>query len=289
MSGIDHLVICVEDLDAARALYQAAGFTMAPKAQHPFGTGNSNIQLQGSFLEVLTVMEPADIVPATSGHFSFSAFNRDFLARRQGASMLVLESADTGADLARYRAHNLQTFAPFEFSRQAGLPDGSAVTVGFSLAFAVDPGMPDAAFFTCRQHAPEHFWKTEYQRHANTARSLAEVAIVSDHPASHRAFLAGFTGIRHADETAGRLTVSTPRGDVSVMTPALFEDRYRSISPDLGNGARLAGFTVNVDELGAVAKCLDRAGPRYNDAGDRITVCASELMGVAAAFTHKAH
>lgn len=284
MSGIDHLVVCVRDLDAARDLYQALGFTMAPKAQHPFGTGNSNIQLQGSFLEILTVMEPGDIVPSRPGHFSFSEFNRDFLARGEGASMLVLESQDTEADLSRFNAHNLATFAPFDFQRQAGLPDGTSVTVGFSLAFAVDPGMPDAAFFTCRQHAPEHFWKAEYQKHQNTAQSLREVAIVSDHPASHQAFLAGFTGVRETVSKGAQLTIRTERGDVSVYTPAAFEDRYRSPAPDLSNGARLAGFTIGVEQLESVADCVSRAGLACDSTGDRITVSSDDLMGVAAAF-----
>ena len=79
MSGLDHLVLAVADLDQARARYQAMGFTMTPKAQHPFGTGNSNIQLQGCFLEVLTVMAPEDIPAHGMTSFSFAAHNRDFL------------------------------------------------------------------------------------------------------------------------------------------------------------------------------------------------------------------
>ena len=35
--GIDHLVIAVRDLDAARATYQRLGFTLTPEARHPFG------------------------------------------------------------------------------------------------------------------------------------------------------------------------------------------------------------------------------------------------------------
>lgn len=277
-------MICVEDLDAARALYQGMGFTMTPKAQHPFGTGNSNIQLQGSFLEVLTVMQPADIVAAAPGHFSFSEFNQSFLERMQGASMLVLESDDTAADIARFEANNLKTFEPFEFSRQAKLPDGASVTVGFSLAFTVDQGMPDAAFFTCHQHAPQHFWKPEYQRHVNTAHSLAEVAIVSDHPLSHRAFLGGFAGSQDAIAEDGRLTVETGRGSITVLRPALFEDRYHSPAPDLSNGARLAGFSVSVARLDAAADCLTKSEMPCTHHDDALCVSALDLNGVAARF-----
>ncbi|MGI9463294.1 MAG: VOC family protein, partial [Aestuariivirgaceae bacterium] len=179
MSGIDHLVLCARDLDAARARYQAMGFTLAPKAQHPFGTGNSNIQLQGCFLELLTVMAPEDIPEHGKDSFSFAAHNRDFLERGEGFSMLVMESGDARADQQRFVAAGLKTYQPFDFSRTARLPGGEDVTVGFSLAFATDPLVPHNAFFTCRQHAPEHFWKPEYQQHANGAHTITEVCLVS--------------------------------------------------------------------------------------------------------------
>ena len=48
--AIDHLVLCVRDLEAARAIYRRLGFTLTPPARHPWGTGNSLVQLQGNFL-----------------------------------------------------------------------------------------------------------------------------------------------------------------------------------------------------------------------------------------------
>ena len=54
--GIDHVVLCVRDLEAARAAFQHLGFTLTPHAVHPFGTGNSLVQLQGCFIELLTVV-----------------------------------------------------------------------------------------------------------------------------------------------------------------------------------------------------------------------------------------
>ncbi|MBO6820247.1 VOC family protein, partial [Thalassospira sp.] len=45
--AIDHIVLCVNDLDAAIAVYTQLGFTVTPRAVHPFGTGNALIQLDG--------------------------------------------------------------------------------------------------------------------------------------------------------------------------------------------------------------------------------------------------
>ncbi|MFW6077427.1 MAG: VOC family protein, partial [Hyphomicrobiales bacterium] len=72
MRGIDHLVLAVADLEAARRRYGELGFTLAPPGRHPFGTANSVIQLDGVFLELLSVAEPAEIPPHEDGRFSFA-------------------------------------------------------------------------------------------------------------------------------------------------------------------------------------------------------------------------
>ena len=41
MRGLDHLVLTVRDLDAAEARFRALGFTLTPRAHHPFGTSNN--------------------------------------------------------------------------------------------------------------------------------------------------------------------------------------------------------------------------------------------------------
>ncbi len=142
MKAINHLVLAGRDLEAMRAHYGRLGFTVTPRGQHPFGTGNALIQLHGSYLELLAVTAPHDVPAHDARHFSFAAFNRDYLARHQGFSMLVLDTADARADIAAWRAAGLHTYEPFEFSRTAKLPDGQEITVGFSLAFVSHPAAP---------------------------------------------------------------------------------------------------------------------------------------------------
>ena len=92
--------------------------------------------------------------------FSFAAHNQDFLASAEGMSMLAMRSTDAHADAARFKAHHIGAYAPFDFGRDAVLPGGGTARVQFSLAFATDPAMPGIAFFTCQQrHPPELFWK----------------------------------------------------------------------------------------------------------------------------------
>ena len=92
MKGINHLVLAGHDLEAMRAHYRSLGFTVTPRAQLPFGTGNSLIQLHGTYLEPLAITAPQDVSEHRPGHFSFGAFNRDYLARHEGFSMLVFDT-----------------------------------------------------------------------------------------------------------------------------------------------------------------------------------------------------
>src|SRR5260370_22869197 len=139
---LDHLVLCVRDLAAARAWYARLGFTLTPRALHPFGTANSLVQLQGNFLELLAVANRARIPSAEPGSFGFAGFNDAFLAAREGMSMLVFGSDDARRDQVEFAASGLDTYAPFDFSRRASLPDGGQVTCGFSLPFVTDRRHP---------------------------------------------------------------------------------------------------------------------------------------------------
>ena len=279
MKGIDHLVLAGHDLAAMRQLYAALGFTLTPPALHPFGTANSLVQLDGCFLELLTVADPAAIPEATPERFSFAAFNRDFLGREEGFSMLVLDSADARADVAAYRAAGLRTWEPFDFSRQAKLPDGLEVTVGFSLAFAGAPDAPRAGFFSCQQHAPQHFWKPEYQRHANTARTITEVVLVAQAPEKLEGFIAGFSGV-----PAEQGRCATARGAIRLLTPAAWFAAFRQSPPSLAQGPRLAGCTIAVEDLDAVTSRAAAAGLPLTGSRGRYTLAAEHAFGVAVSF-----
>jgi hypothetical protein len=283
MKGLDHLVLCGRDLDAMRTFYASLGFTLTPPARHPFGTGNSLVQLDGVFLELLTVVAPDDIPPHRSDHFSFAAFNRDYLAKRQGFSMLVLDSGDARADVARYRREGVTAYEPFDFSRQAKLPDGEVVTVGFSVAFASMKEAPRAGFFSCQQHAPQHFWKPDYQRHANTAHTVSEVWLVADEPQACAAFLHGWSGIAPVVDHQA-VVLQTARGKVMVETPVDFQMRTGLPAPDLDEGPLFAGFCLGVADLARASDHFVRASLPLVERQNRLTIAPEDAFGTAIAF-----
>lgn len=283
--GIDHLVLCAHDLDHARAIYDRMGFTLTPRALHPFGTANSLVQLDRCFLELLAIAEPDRIADPAPGAFGFAAFNRDFLERGEGFSMLVFESADAAQDRREFSDKGLSRLAPFDFERTARLPDGTEVTVGFSLTFVTHPDMPRVAFFTCQQHAPQHFWRPQYQSHANTALTVQDVVMVAAEPGRYRAFFSDLHGTGVVTTDGEGVTVATGRGTISVLTPHGWAQRYGMIPhPSLGEGPRLAGYRIGVSDLAACAACLDNGGFAPVVHGDGLVIPPDQALGVVVEF-----
>lgn len=250
---IDHVVIAVNDLVQAAKRYRGLGFTLTPRAQHPWGTANQLVQLkQRSFIELLEVDRPAlipdhnpDTIPP---RFSFGAFNREFLASHEGISMLVLDGHDSHADVARFEQAGLQTYAPFDFERDATLPDGSKAKVAFSLAFATHPHAPAAGFFTCHNRFPDTFWRSQYQSHANGALGISEVVMVSERPEHYADFVGAFAGATPTPSREGFSVACGPQR-LCVITPDGLLERFPSESRRAASGLRFAALVISGDSV----------------------------------------
>jgi catechol 2,3-dioxygenase-like lactoylglutathione lyase family enzyme len=282
--GLDHLVHVVRDLDAAGALYQRLGFTVGAHNRHPWGTYNRIVQLPGFFIELLTVGEGERILPPAPETISFGAFTRDFLARGEGLAMLVLEGKNAEADIDAFRRAGIGDSAPFRFEREGRTPDGRAVKLGFSLAFARDPLAPDTCFFTCQQHYPENFWNPAFQAHANGANAIGAIVLVAENPSDHHIFLSAFSGVRDLHSTSAGVTVETPRGAIQAMDPAAFRLHFGVAPPDVSAGARLAAATFIVRDVAALRALLGKAGIAAREHMGRIVVGPEAALGATLAF-----
>jgi catechol 2,3-dioxygenase-like lactoylglutathione lyase family enzyme len=282
--GIDHLVLCVRDLEAARAAYARLGFTLTPPALHPWGTANRLVQLQGNFIELLTVADPAKMAPPKQGEFAFGPFNKAFLEKREGFSMLVFASEDGRRDQAEFAASGLQTYAPFDFSRKAKLPDGQEVTVGFTLAFVTDPRMPEAAFFVCQQTAPQHFWKPDYQRHANGARVISEAVMVADEPASLVELFGKLQGKDAVTAKDGQLIANTARGRVIVLDRKRAVDRFGDALPQGPRSPHFIAYRIAVSDAAKAKAVLDKSGVAHRTRDGALQIAAKDAFGTVIEF-----
>lgn len=253
--GLDHIVHGVRDLEAAADFYRRLGFTVGARNKHPWGTHNHLIQLPGFFIEIVTVAEP-DLLDRDIAHRElarlFGAFNRDAIARGEGFSTLALESKAIAADVSALASAGIGRSGELRFSRKGTQADGSKVTVGFSLGFARDETSPRTAFAVAQQHNPQAFWDARFQSHANMAATVLGAILVADNPTDHHIFLSAFTGERELRSTSSGLVARTPRGDVEIIEPVAFRDRFGVSVAAENDGMKIAGLRIGVKRLDAV-------------------------------------
>lgn len=252
----------VADLDGAASAYRQLGFQVGARNRHPWGTHNHIVQLPGFFIELLTLAEPDKM---TGDVFSekFAAYNRDFVDRGDGLSMLVLESINAKDDEAAFRSAGIAASVATRFDREGKKPDGTPVKVAFTLAFTADKQAPDASFFACQHHFPENFWNPAFQSHDNGVTGIVGVVLVADEPVRHREFLLAFTGAANARDERDGFGIDLPRGAISVVTPSAFRERFGQHPPVTERGARLAALRFKAADPQAVGGRLEQGGIFY--------------------------
>jgi catechol 2,3-dioxygenase-like lactoylglutathione lyase family enzyme len=280
--GLDHIAHAVRDLDAAGDLYRRLGFIVGARNRHPWGTHNRIVQLPGFFIEPLTVAEP-DKLGADGFSVLFAGFTQDVLKRHEGLHLLLLESADAASDARTFQDAGIAASGAMPFEREGKRPDGTAVKVGFSVAFARADGASEAGFAVCQQHFPENFWNPAFQNHDNTAATIAGVVLVASEPARRAAFLSAYVG-QGAVATSDSLTVTTPRGMIEVVTPAVFRNRFGVEPPDAVRGARLAAMRFAVRDIRAATSVLTASEIPFVRISNSIVVGPQDALGATVAF-----
>ena len=277
MRHIDHVVVAVRVLDQAADFYRRLGFQVGPRNVHPWGTENRLIQFGSSFIELIANGSSAHLIPPHQPRrFSFGAFVRDYLRQREGIAMLVLNSADAESDAARFTEQGIGDFEPFCFSRKARRADGAETQVAFTLAFANDPGAPDAGFFVCQQHFPENFWNRSLQKHANLATNISAVTLSTFNPKQHADFLERFTGADRQSMNSG-LRFVLDGGRIELVSAA--EARKQSLRTPL-----LTSFSVRVGEIDTLNRLLTIERIPFTASGEGITLAPTSLHGVELRF-----
>lgn len=274
MRRIDHIVVAVHNLDGAGKFYHRLGFQVGTRNQHPWGTENRLIQFGSSFIELITIGSHANPIPShDTRHFSFGAFIKDYLDKREGLAMLVLSSQDAPRDAATFARSGIGDFETFSFERNGVRSDGAKVRVAFSLAFARDRDASDTGFFVCQQHLPENFWDSRYQQHANGARAITAVAFSTSTPEQHVAFFTAFTGGEKQYYPSGKYTFVLNGGgkielrhDVQTRQPSL------------------TSFTVQVKDLGAMAKLLTEGRIPFAGSEDTLLIPSTSAFGTEIRF-----
>lgn len=272
LPGIDHPLILVRDIEAARGFYTRLGFTVTPVGRHPWGTSTSLAVLERSALELMGIYDDTVIDALSAGSFRFGRHMRDALAEREGLSLVALHSRDTPGDAKAMVARGIETQGHIDFRRRVRPPGRDWDEAVVSLDILLDPALPRVSHFLARQHKPELLWVPEWMRHANGARFVAAVTYLADDPAPLvRRLDAMFGGAREGESG---WEIATGQGSFRVIRP----DQWRTVFADTPCPAitpcEPAGVAIDVavSALSAVRRLLGEAGLATCETPDGPTV-----------------
>ena len=104
LTRIDHVMICVPDLERGIDVYTRLGFNVHPGGVHPGrGTHNAVAFHEHDYLELLGMRDRAEYLAASGGPEGSGGGLVEFLAQGGGLRYIALQSDDLAADVAAMR------------------------------------------------------------------------------------------------------------------------------------------------------------------------------------------
>jgi hypothetical protein len=248
VTGLDHIIILVNDLEAAASRYRAMGFALKPGRPHDNGIRNQHVKFEdGTELELLTAPEEKD---------ALTAQYRRYLAQGDGPAHLVLYAPDADALANR--------IVGGEFgARRDGL-------ITFPIGHRLRP-----IFFGGRNQSPTD--RPEHFAHANSAYSLTRAWLAVDDPALEMKLFSAVGG------TVSEETVQVPE-PVRTRTVAFGGDRILLFpgSRQRLPGRPVIGASVVVKSVSEVRRNLQESGlkPVHGPKGGTILLAPELTHGI---------
>ena len=272
--GIDHAIIGVRDLDAARAQYERLGFTAAPLGDHVGkATANHCIMFADSYLELLGINEPDKL--DTLGLDAFLA------ARGEGLVKIALGTPDADAARADIEAQGFSPTGPDDLARP--LTDRPDAIVRFRNLQIPEAETGNLGTFLCGHKTPELMRPPGSMDHGNGARNLVAAAAVVDDVDAVAGPWARLLG-RPAE--GGALDIG--RGHVYLATPAGAAESagpYGPLPDPLPARPFYLGLRVEVASLAAAKEALRRGGVApASEAPGCIRIAPEDACGIRLEF-----
>jgi catechol 2,3-dioxygenase-like lactoylglutathione lyase family enzyme len=248
VTGIDHFVIRVADLDAGQRLFAKLGFTLTPRGFHVGGgSANHTAPLSGGNYFELIHLTPG----AEAAHF----FNLP-----AGPVALAVAPRDSQTIYAEFKALGYEVEPPRDLSRPVHLPGGTRDARFLNMSFPPIPPQ-SVRFFACQHLTRDLVWRPEWEAHANGAERVGEIIIVHSSPADLAATYVKLYGEAATRVDGDGLAVALGEDRICFATPQAFKARFPAvpIPSDLSKGW-FAGATLRVRSLDQVASILSKAG-----------------------------
>ena len=220
ITGIDHVIVGVRDLERARTFWTRLGFTLSPRGRHiGQGTANYCIMFASDYIELLGIVDPHDFVQRLDG----------FLARREGLMAAAFAPAGLAEDVrSALLGLQLHPSKPRALGRQLELPEGTVVP-RFTLLSLPPDETPGLDSFICAHLTPELMRRPEWLDHPNGARGLQGIHVLVENTGALLEPYDRLFGIPQVTTTDAVVSVHVGKHRILFSTP----DDFSTMHPTL--------------------------------------------------------
>lgn len=275
ITGIDHTLVGVRDLEAARVLWQRLGFTVTPRGRHiGWGTGNYCIMLGRGYIELLGIVDASQF----TNNLDF------FLKTREGLMGLAFATDDAVACAAALRERGIEAEGPKQLKRLLELPEGTVVPE-FALVHPAPSVLPGIRAFVCQHLTPALVRRPDWLVHPNGAASLLGMTIAVDQPRSLVPAWRKLLGDRAIRADGAAMLVETGMGRLLFATQGTLAARYSDVAP-LPDYARpwAVAMSLGVADLDRCERTLIGNGFAPVRLGDGIALGPDQAGGMFLEF-----
>ncbi len=274
ITGIDHTLVGVRDLEAARTAWQNLGFTITPRGRHiGWGTGNYCIMLEQGYIELLGILDPTQ----------FTNNLDKFLAEREGLLGLAFRSRDNDATARWLAAGGFRPDGPKDLKRALELAEGEALPA-FKLVFLPQDETPGLRAFFCQHLTPEIVRRAGWLVHAIRAVSLKAVITVVEQPTGLAPAYARLFGADAVSADGESLRVDCGEGELLFVTHDGLQRLYPGIDLPRRAGAWTAAMQIGVLILADAADYLDYKGVKFTATRRGMAVLPDQTTGALVEF-----
>ncbi|MCB1885109.1 MAG: VOC family protein [Geminicoccaceae bacterium] len=254
ITGLDHVIVAVADLDAAGAAFGRLGFNASPLGRHEgWGTANHCLMFEDDYVELLGVRDP--------GLFTNGLVER---LEREGEGLLglVLGSGDAGRTAAAWGAAGIEGVEVRDLARTLDAPDG-ALRLRFRNAMPPAGGTAGLNLFACEHLTPDLLRRPAWLHHPNGALGIAAVTVQAADPPRVAAALGRLLGASALGRTDRIWTARSGRAAIVVAGADDLEVLHPRLDPPPDGPPRLVALEIAVADLGRTAGFLDLQGVAY--------------------------
>ena len=275
ITGIDHAIVGVHKLEAARRQWAKLGFTITPRGRHKgWGTANYCIMFETDYVELLGIVDPA----------GFTNKLDRFLKIREGLMGLAFSTETAEAVSVALEAASIGYKGPADLSRLLELPEGE-VEPAFKLVY-LNGATPGVSSFVCQHLTRDLVWRPEWTRHANGVTGIDSMTVVVRNTSTPRAGWRTFLGEDAVTEIGEQEFIAmVGQTELRFLTEAAAKAALPDLRRRKWRPPFLAGMALSVGDPAETVKALEAGGVKYARKDDEtIAVSGSQANGVSLEF-----